>query len=408
MATSFLYHAFGTRGYEVLATRYEGGAVVFVLSPREASVRCPHCKRAHFIFKGGRWRDRVQTLPIGRRPVFLLLYYPRILCLECGRLGEIRPSFIDPYVTYTRQLARFVTDLCRLTTIRGVAEITGLSWDVVKSIEKQRLERTYGRVSLRGVRLVAVDEIAVLKGQRYKTIVLDLESGRVLSVADGRGEEALRPFLRRLRRARVKLEAIAMDMAAGYLAAVEAVLPKVPVVFDRFHVVKLMNERLDELRRSHFRRSEAPGRKLVKGVRYLVLMGRAKLEALEQKRPGVLARLDQALALNEPLSLGYYLKEKLRVLWDEPDRQAAEEFLDEWCEEAEATGIAELAKMATTLRRHRERLLNYFDHRITTGPLEGLNNKIKVLKRMAYGFRDMRFFELKILAIHASRYKLVG
>lgn len=241
------------------------------------------------------------------------------------------------------------------------------------------------------------------------TLVADLETGRVLYVAEGKGADALLPFLKRLKRSRTRVKAIAMDMSAAYARAVRSALPKTPIVYDRFHVVKLMNEHLDELRRAHARDSEAANRKAIKGARYLVLMGQETLDRYEEKKPGSKERLREALALNEPLSKGYYLKEKLRLLWELPDRKSGDALLREWCAEADASGVRELQRMARTLTRHRRGILAYFTHgRITSGPLEGINNKIKTLKRSAYGYRDQEFFKLKILALHEARYRLVG
>ena len=401
-----LFHAFGVRGYRYVRTRYEGGTVAFVIEP--SCVRCPCCGGRKVIGHGGRHR-RLQSLPIGMRRTFVDVWVPRVYCRVCDRLVEVDPPFAAARVSYTKPLERLVIDLCRLMPIKAVAEITGLSWDVVKSIEKSRLEQLYAKPSLKGVKYLAVDEIAVKRGHRYMTLVMDLESGRVLYVAEGKDREALTPFLQRLKRSRTKVKAISMDMSAAYMAAVEEIMPNLPIVFDRFHVVKLMNERIDELRRAHQRDSEKALRRKIKGVRYLVLMGAERLDEYDKVRPGSKERLREALALNEPLLKGYYLKEKLRLFWEEPDRAAAEKLLKDWRAEAEATGIAALKKMARTLTVHAAGLLAYFDHdRISSGRMEGTNNKIKTLKRAAYGYRDDEFFKLKILGLHEARYQLVG
>jgi len=405
MSTSLLYHAFGVKGYRYLRTCYEDGTIRFVVEP--SKLRCEDCRSVRVIRHGRRWRA-LRSLPIGRRPVFLEVAIPRVECRRCGALTEMDPPFADPLRTYTHALEQYVVDLCRITTIKGAADFAGVSWDVAKDIEKRRLKGRYGKLVLKGVRYIAVDEIAVRRGHRYMTIVADLESGRILYVADGKGAKALLPFLNRVRRCRSRLRAISMDLSAAYALAVRTALPKVPIVFDRFHVVKLMNERLEELRRAHVRDTEQARRKLVKGVRFLVLMNPDTLDRHEEKRPGSKERLREALAVNEPLSKGYYLKEKLRLLWDEPTLERGEALLGEWCEEADASGVRELKRMAKTLASHRSGLLAYFNHRISSGLLEGINNKIKTLKRSAYGYRDDEFFKLKILALHEAKYKLVG
>jgi transposase len=406
MSTSLLYHAFGARDYRLLRTHYEEGAVVFELEPTR--LRCPECQNPVVTRHGFRLR-RLRTLPIGRHAVFLNVHVPKLHCGRCDAYHEFHPPFADSRRTYTHQLEQLVSDLCRVTTIKAAAHFAGVSWDVAKGIEKRRLTKRYGTLSLKGVTRIAVDEIAVRRGHTYMTLVMDLDSGRILFVNEGKSAESLAPFLDRVRRARrTKITAIAMDLSAAYALAVRTALPKVPIVFDRFHVVKLLNDRLDELRRAHVRDTALAHRKLVKGVRYLVLMSPETLEEHEQRKPGSKERLRLALSVNEPLSKGYYLKEKLRLVWSEPTREAGERLLREWIEEAEATGVRELLRMAKTVSEHRDGILAYFTHRITSGPLEGVNNKIKVLKRMAYGFRDNEFFKLKILGLHEARYALVG
>ena len=119
-------------------------------------------------------------------------------------------------------------------------------------------------------------------------------------------------------------------------------------------------------------------------------------------------RLQEALQLNQPLATAYYMKEELRLLWDQADKAAAEKHLATWVARARASGIQMLRKFANTLLAHRSGILAYYDFPISTGPLEGTNNKIKTMKRQAYGFRDMEFFKLRIMAIHQTKYALVG
>jgi len=145
----------------------------------------------------------------GERRVLLDVRIVRVHCRLCNTFAEMHPPFADPRRTYTHALARFVVDLCRVSTIQGAARIAGVSWDVAKDIEKRRLEQQYRCVPLKGVRYIAVDEIAVRRGHTYMTIVADLESGRVLHVAEGKDADALIPFLQRLKRSRARVKAVA-------------------------------------------------------------------------------------------------------------------------------------------------------------------------------------------------------
>ena len=236
-------------------------------------------------------------------------------------------------------------------------------------------------------------------------MVLDLQSGAVVFVGDGKGADALKPFWKRLRSSRAKIEAVAMDMSVAYRGAVATHLPEAKIVFDRFHVMKLFNEKLSNLRRALYHEAtDVLQKKVLKGTRWLLLKAAENLDEKHDEKK----RLKEALALNQSLATAYYLKEDLRQFWEQPGKTFGTLFLDGWIKRAESSGIKMLQQMAKTLAAHRSGLLAYYDVMITSGPLEGTNNKIKTMKRQAYGFRDKEFFKLKILAIHETRYELVG
>jgi transposase len=260
-------------------------------------------------------------------------------------------------------------------TLSDVAELTLLSWDTVKTIAKTHLQKDYGKPFLKGVRYLGIDEIHLGKKSRFYTIVVDLDDGRILWAKPGRGKAALRGFWRRLRLAKTKIRAVATDMSAAYWSAVLEHLPDAALVFDKFHVIKLMNERLDDLRRQMVREAEGPLKLRIKGTRFLLLRNPENLK--EDQIP----KLDRALRLNEPLLMGWYLKEELRELWNQPSRQQMEAFLKDWREKATQTAIGQLMKMAKTLRTHASGILAYARHPITSGKLEGINNKIKTLTK---------------------------
>jgi transposase len=290
-------------------------------------------------------------------------------------------------------------------TIRDVAMHLGVSWDVIKDIQKRDLSQRFAKPKLKHLRRIAIDEIAVAKGHHYLTVVMDLESGAVVFVGDGKGADALKPFWKRLRPSGAKIEAVAMDMSAAYRAAVAMNLPAAKIVFDRFHVVKLFNEKLTDLRRALYREaSDVMHKQVLKGTRWLLLKNPENLDTEKDEKK----RLEEALALNKPLATAYYMKDELRRFWEQPGKRFATTFLDGWIRRANASGIKILKDMAKTLAAHRSGLLAYYDVMITSGPMEGTNNKIKTMKRQAYGFRDLEFFKLKILAIHETKYALVG
>lgn len=287
-------------------------------------------------------------------------------------------------------------------TVADLAAVTGLSWDTVKDIIKAHLEKTHGHPRLKELRRLSIDELYLGRQKKFYTLVIDLDTGRIVWVARGRGADALRPFWRALRLAKAKIEAVTMDMSAAYWAAVAEHLPDAAVVFDRFHIVKLVNEKLDDLRRAMVREAAGLMKKTVKGLRYLLLMRRDHVA--EERLP----QLEEALRHNEPLSMGYLLKEALGLLWEQPSRARMQGFLQEWCQWASDSGLRQMQSVAKTLQLHARGILAWWDHRISNGRMEGINNKSRTLLRQTYGLRDERYFQLRLYSLHDSRLKLVG
>jgi transposase len=404
MSTSLLYQAFGVRGYEYRRTDYLEGQVLFAIEQPRDKLRCPSCGSAVVHAQGA--KERIwRTIPIGRKATFVSLNVPRVICFRCEHTRQVKVPFADPRRTYTHAFERYALELSRCTTIQDAAMHLEVSWDIIKDIQKRHLQRRFAKPKLDKLQQIAIDEVAVGKGHHYVTLVLNLVTGAVVFVGDGKGTEALEPFWRRLRRARAKVRAVATDMSKAYIRAVRDNLPHAVHVFDHFHVIKLFNDKLSALRRDLYHQAQSErGRRILKGTRWLLLKNPENLDAERNEHE----RLEQALRLNEPLAIAYYLKEDLRQIWDQPDKRTARRVLRDWLARARASGIRMLEQFADTLEDHQEGVLAWYDYPISTGPLEGTNTKIQAMKRQAYGFRDREFFKLKILAIHESRYALVG
>jgi len=404
MSTSLLYHGFGVRGYRYVKTEYVGGEVVFTIEQPRESYRCPVCGSDHVIGRGQNTR-RFRAVPIGRKRVYAQLAVPRVECRDCGVVRQVELGFADPRVSYTHAFQRYALELSQYMTIKDVAEHLGIGWDVIKEIQKADLKRRFDRPKLKHLHRIAIDEISTAKGHVYLTIVLDLDSGAVVHVGRGKGGDALKAFWTRLRRSGAKVEAVATDMSPAYIDAVTTHLSGARLVFDRFHVIKLYNDKLSELRRAMYHQlKDSMQKDVLKGVRWLLLKRPEHLDPARNEPK----RLQEALELNVPLATAYYLKDELNEVWEQDDEEAAETLLMDWIVYAESTGIRVLQTFAKTLRLHAQGILAYYDHPISTAPLEGTNNKIKTLKRQAYGFRDQEFLRLKILGIHQTKYALVG
>jgi len=390
----------GIRGYTWVRQKIVSGGMEFHLAVPKARLACPCCGSGNVWQKGTKER-RFHSLPLGRKKTTIVLEVPRVYCHDCNTTRQVHITFAEEHKRHTRFFERHVLDLLFSMTCQDVAEHLDLSWDTVRDIEKRSLERHFARPQLKDVTKIAIDEIAIKKGHKYLTIVMDLHTGRVIFTGDGKGADALLPFWKRLKRSRAKIEAVCSDMSPAYTSAIRNHLPDAIHIFDRFHVMKLFNEKLTGLRRRLYGETKDKNAKeALKDIRFDLL----KRHPAEKGAK----RLEKALALHADLAAAHVLKERLHELWEQDDELSGFDCLAEWIADAEWTEIPEVKAFAKTLRNHYQEILNYYYCEITSGPLEGLNNKIKTLKRQSYGFRDQEYFKLKILALHKARYALVG
>ena len=398
MNSSFLYHAWGLYTLECTREEYKGNTIILHVQTKERIKTCPRCGKRHFVKNGYRFRDFV-GLPIGGKKVIIRMKVQCYKCKDCDFDQQERIPFATGSRSYTHRFAKYVVDLLRGMTLQDVSNHLGVSWDTVKEIHSTYLERHYSPPSLEGVENIGIDEFAVRKGHVYKTIVVDLDSGRILYVGDGKGTDALTGFWKKVKRKGIRIRYVATDLSTAFIASVMENCPEATLVFDHFHVVKLMNEKLDDIRRKAYNmEKDVNKRKVLKGTRYLLLGNGADIFDKQYR-----TRLDNALAMNEPLSKAYYLKEQLREIWMQPMKSMAEGVLDDWVRQAEQSRIPQLMKMAVTMKAYRRGILAWYDCHLSTGKVEGINNKIKVMKRNAYGFRDDRYFKLRLYALHDFR-----
>ena len=403
MSTALLYQVWGIHNCDYSSTSYKQGATHFKIKVRDRLVCCTHCQSREIIHKGKITRT-LKTLPIGSKPVFIELEVPRITCLKCKVTRQIKLPFARAHSRMTKAFERYVIELSQMMTIKDIARLLQTSWDAIKNIIKRYLKKRYSKPKLSKLKYIAIDEIYLGKKQGYMTLVLDLKSGAVVFTALGRKGEVLDPFWKRLKRYKTSIKAVATDMGPAYIKAVQDNLHDATLVFDHFHIIKLFNEKLTKLRRDlHTQVESVEQKKVLKGTRWLLLKRSDNLsEEKDEKK-----RLEEALKLNAPLAAAYYLKEDLGLLWKQESKEKAEHYLKGWIKRAEASGVNMLMKFAKKLATWRSCVLAYYDtDGLSTGPLEGVNNKVKTMKRMAYGYRDMEFFQLKIKALHESRYAL--
>jgi len=339
------------------------------------------------------WTQRkIRDLNMAATQLWVTFHYRKVFCAHCHGIHIEALDLFHPYLRVTLRLAHFVYQLCRVMTVSEVAQLLELDWKTVKNIDKFYLERDFGQPDLKGLRILAVDEISIRKGHSYLTVVLDYLSGRVLYIAKKRKAKTLKRFFNKLSISqRKKIEAVAMDMWDPFIKAVTDKLPQAKIVFDLFHVVANFSRVIDKVRNSEYRKVSKEDKAVFKGAKYLLLKNRSNIRRQSHRQ-----QLKELLALNQVISTVMILKEKLKHIWTYRSRTWAGKALDQWCELAKSLKNRSVNTFVRMLQRYRYGIINHCDYPIHTGKLEGVNNKIKVIKRKAYGFHDLRYFTLKI------------
>jgi transposase len=332
----------------------------------------------------------VRDLSMAGAHVTLRLSYRKVYCPACDAVVVEDMEPVHLWQRVTRRLARMIHGLCKEMTVSAVAAHVGLDWKTVKRIDKEFLQEEHGRTDCEGLRILAIDEIAVRKGQTYMTVVIDYETGRVAWMGHGRSKETLAEFFTCMTaEQKAAVDAVAMDMWEPYMQVVGKELPKARIVFDLFHVVAAYGKLIDQVRMSEYRQASAEDREVLKGSKYLLL--KTRLTRRKDRE-----HLDRLLTMNKTLFYVYVLRDKLKTIWSYRHRTWAARALVEWCGLAREVGHRELVRFARMLERHRTGILNHCDYPIHTSKLEGINNRIKVIKRQAYGYRDSEYFTLKV------------
>lgn len=352
---------------------------------------CHECGRPGNIHSTG-LRRTIRDLNLGPAQSFLQVQYRRVWCGACGKAKVEQLSFADPSQRITHRLARYIYTLCKLMTVQDVARHLDLDPKTVKAVDKHFLEQDFGSTDYGGLRILAIDEISLTHGQEgYMTVVLDYLTGRVVWMGQGRKAQTLDAFFDGMTaQQKQAIEAVAMDMWEAFIKSVQTHCPRARIVFDLFHLVQGYAEVVDEVRRQEYKKADTSQRAFIKGSRYLLLSNRDNLRDDQQ------SRLDELLAVNQRLSAVYILKDQLKAIYHYRSRPWAKKALDQWCTLAGQVDHPLMRRFIGRLRFFEYGILNHCRYPIGTSPLEGVNNKIKVIKRKAYGFHDPEYFALKV------------
>jgi transposase len=388
----------GWEGYRVANTTSSGTGeekridIELLPLPRQ-EMRCPNC--------GGRCsgvhettKRVIRDLPILDAKVFLVVHRRRLLCPQCGPVLE-KLSWLPKHARVTTRLADSVARLCQVLSVRHVACHFGLSWGQTKDIDKRFLQKDFDTVDLSGVEVIGMDEFALQKGHRYATVIVEPKSKKVLYVAKGRSRDSIRPFFQKLGpQGCARLKAVVMDMNGAFEEEVKANAPQAAIVYDLFHVVaKYSREVIDRVRNAEANQlKDVASRKVIRSSRWLLLRNRSNLKD-DQK-----IQLQELLDANQNLLTVYVLKDDLKELWRFKCKEQAKLFWQQWYQRATQSKIPQLVLFAKRLEAYLQGILDHCQWQLHTGILEGINNKIKVIKRVAYGFRDHEYFFLKIKA----------
>lgn len=333
----------------------------------------------------------VRDLNLGATKAWLDVGYRKVLCAACGTVRVEYLSFCDAGRRITHRLARYIYDLCKVMTVKEVARHLDLDPKTVKAVDYTCLREEFGATDYSNLRVLAIDEIALKKGHRYMTVVLDYLTGRVVWMGEGRDMKTLDEFFKGMSvEQKDGIEAVAMDMWEAYINRVRHHCPKAKIVFDFFHVVNAFGKVIDKVRRDEYRKATAEDKKVIQGSRYVLLKNLENLTDPQRDH------LDDLRNLNETINRVYLLKDQLKTLYRYTNREYAGQALENWCVMADQIDHPEVKKFAGRLRFFREGILNHCDYPIDTGKLEGVNNKIKLIKRRAFGYHDPDYFALKV------------
>src|SRR3989344_5592487 len=363
-------------------------SVIIELKKQVKTGTCPVCKKKRRRVIETRTR-KIRDDNISKEKCFIVIKAYRILCKGCYR-GMEKLDFILPGERFTERFADYIFDLCEKMTLTDVSKMAMINWRTAKRIDKNKLkERFKGLKGISPTR-IGVDEIAVEKGHKYITIVRDIDAG-VIWVGDKRKKETMDQFFNELgKRKSNKITVAVMDMWDPFIKSVKE-NTTAEIVFDKFHIAKKVNEALDSIRKKEFSKADKEERINMKHKRFLMLYRNKNLDKEQEKD------LNKLMEQNKNLYEAYILKEQALSIFERKQKNVALARLKSWKENVQKSNIEEFRKVLKTLEHYWYGIDNYFTHRVTNGASEGYNNKINIIKRRAYGFKDIEYFKLKIL-----------
>ena len=316
-------------------------------------------------------------------------------CRNCGSVKRERLDFLANNPRYTKRFALYVGRRCQQASIRDVAKELRLDWETVKTLEKQYMEAQLARAGRPGPKAIGIDEVSIRKGHTYRIVVSDLERKRPIWFGgQDRSEASMTQFYTSLGgRKSHGIRLAVMDMWKPFRNATTAAAPQAAILFDKFHIMRHLGEALDKVRKAEYARLSGKDRRFIKGQKYTLLSNHENL-SLDGKRS-----LALLLAANKRLNTAYLLKESFGQLWSYRREGWARRFFDNWRASLKWQRLEPYERFADMIDRHWGGIAAYCrpENKVSLGFVEGLNNKIRVLQRRAYGLRDEEYLRLKVL-----------
>ena len=384
-ATTIFRRLLGICKVFVIAVGVEDGALVLSVRPTWRKPRCGECGSCGPGYDrkaARRWR----SLNFG--PVRVLLEYSprRVSCPTCNRVVTELVPWAAHGSTFTYAFEELTAYLAQVTDKTSVTEVMGINWRTARNIIRRVVARHRAGGDLGTPRRIGIDEFSYRRFHHYLTVVVDHDTRRVIWAGEGRSADSLTGFFEELGAERcAAIEQVTMDFAGGYQKAVRDRLPQAEVVFDRFHVQRLASDALDEVRRAMVRKLTGSDQAAaVKRTRWALLRNPWAL-TFEDK-----LRLRQVEKQCQPLYRAYLLKETLARALDYYQPKRAREALDQWLAWASRSRLQPFVRIARTIRKHKRGILAYVRSRLTNGVVEGINNRLRVIARSAYGFHSWR------------------
>jgi transposase len=345
------------------------------------------------------WYDRrvrqVRDLGSGDMRIYLELEVRRVHCRGCGKVKREHLDFLADNPFYTKRFAYYVGRRCRSAAIKDIAQELHLDWDTVKELDKQYMRAQLARAGTPRPQAIGIDEISIRKRHTYRIVVSDLIRGRAVWFGgEDRSEESMKQFYTWLGENKAnRIRLAVMDMWKPFRNATVTHAPQAAILFDKFHIMRHLGEALDTVRKAEYRRLGGKDRRYIKGQKYTLLSRRENL-SLEGKQA-----LRALLAANKRLHTAYLLRESFGQLWSYQREGWARHFFENWRASLKWQRLKPYEKFAEMIERHWDGIAAYCkpENKVSLGFVEGLNNKIRVIQRRAYGLRDEEYLRLKIL-----------